>query len=416
MGRSLLMGIICCSLMCSCSTLYNTQITAIDIKVPGRVKFPSDFKTAAIAFNNINPAHNPNFSHYFEDNNKIEDTSNIDSLAAKVYFNVFIDHLENQQYFDSIKTFNKPANENFKWSDSLVFLQNDSPVMTGSGIFMRSNKSVSSLADLVNYFSDDSVKNKVLHYMDPDFGLYSENEIAAIADSTKADLLFSLDYFATIDGIFSRNFNANQKEKLDFNHFPVYIEEGLEVVYIMAFWNIYSLREKVHLTSYSKIDTIKWKEPAYNLKEAKRVLPPRKDAVLNAADISGSKLAEFLFPHWITVDRMYYQGSGSELKTTDALVKENRWIEAAEIWKKNTTNKNKSIAAKSSFNMALACEMNGYLDAAIDWLTKSYGIFGNENVFHAGNCLDYINILARRKLDIKLMESDPNPNSNSSPY
>ncbi len=70
-------------------------------------------------------------------------------------------------------------------------------------------------------------------------------------------------------------------------------------------------------------------------------------------------------------------------------------------------NKNKSIAAKSMYNMALACEMSGNMDAAIDWAEKSFYVFGTKNGIHSTNCSDYIRILGQRKLDIKKIESEP---------
>ena len=178
-----------------------------------------------------------------------------------------------------------------------------------------------------------------------------------------------------------------------------------EIVYILACWNVYDLKKVEFTRSLQRLDTIQWIEPVYSLKEAKRILPPRKDAVLNAADIAGSDFAEFVVPHWIEVDRIYYYPGNAELKKTEDLIKQNQWIEAAKIWKKNTTNKNKKIVAQSMFNMALACEMNGEMDAAIDWAVKSFYVFANKNKVHAFNCQEYIRILSQRKLDIQKIEN-----------
>jgi hypothetical protein len=136
------------------------------------------------------------------------------------------------------------------------------------------------------------------------------------------------------------------------------------------------------------------------------MLPPRKDALYNAADLAATELIDFLVPHWINVDRMYYKSGHTELKKTNYLIQQNRWLEAAEIWKKNINNKNKMIAAKSMFNLGLACEMNGDIDAAIDWITKSFLFIGNQNEIHAFNCNNYIKVLAQRKLDIKKIEKN----------
>jgi hypothetical protein len=56
------------------------------------------------------------------------------------------------------------------------------------------------------------------------------------------------------------------------------------------------------------------------------------------------------------------------------------------------------------YNMALACEMNGDMDAAIDWAVKSFHA-RHKDIYHSGACQKYINILGQRKLDIKKIEN-----------
>ncbi len=79
-------------------------------------------------------------------------------------------------------------------------------------------------------------------------------------------------------------------------------------------------------------------------------------------------------------------------------------MEAAEIWKANVNNPNKYIAAKCKFNMGLVCEMEGNLEAAVDWVVQSFHVLGAKNKEHYYNCTNYINILALRKIDIKKID------------
>ena len=53
--------------------------------------------------------------------------------------------------------------------------------------------------------------------------------------------------------------------------------------------------------------------------------------------------------------------------------------------------------------MGVACEMNDEMDAAIEWVVKSYYVFGEKNEIHADNCKEYIKILGYRKLDKNLI-------------
>jgi hypothetical protein len=183
---------------------------------------------------------------------------------------------------------------------------------------------------------------------------------------------------------------------------------GRERVYVMAGWNFYDLKNQELLFFYLHKDSVDWTQYVTSLKQAIAKLPPRREAVFASAEITGENFAEYLVPHWIEVERMYYTSGHVELNKTEQLVQRNEWMEAAKIWKNNVNNKNKSIAAKSMFNLALACEISGDMDAAIDWAVKSYHVFGNKNEVHAANCKNYIDILGMRKKDIKQIESTDN--------
>ncbi len=387
---------ICTVSMQSCNTLYNTSAISLEIMVPGAVRFPKEYTKAAIRYNNCNVAVNRNFNNYFEDDESFADTVNIDSIAAEVYFSLFANHLRNQHFFDTVYELEPFCYSKIKLNDSLVFQRhniNDSTISDWS----QARTDVYYFSEMLRRFRDTVSLKPEIKMIDPEFGLYSKEELSQIADSTAADLFLSFDYFAATDGIFPLINSVPLKYNLHI---------ASEKVRLLSCWNFYDLKKPELIYSYRKTDTVQWKEPAYNIKEALRILPPRKDAVLNAADIAGTQFAEFLVPHWIEVERMYYKSGHLELKKTEEMIKQNRWMEAAEIWKKNTTNSNKSIAAKSMFNMALVCEINGNMDAALDWAIKSYNVLGMKNLVHAQNCTDYIAILSQRKNDIKKIENN----------
>ena len=395
---------ICLAFLQSCNTMYNIKTIKIDVKVPGKAKIPSDYKKLAIRYNNSNVAPNPFFNYYFEDSEKLVEKTNTDSIASEIYFQLFTDYLKEQQVFDTVIELKPVDFSDIALSDSLIFEQ----FVRNDGIQdipdTTVNNEVYHFSEfLKQYSAADSNKNTVL-LINPEYGLYSKRQIQQIANSTGADLFLSLDFFASIDAIISPHYLQNDSNAM-FNALFYDPRVARELVYVLVCWNVYDLKKVEFARSMQKLDTIQWLEPAYTLKEAKRVLPPRKDAVFNAADIAGSRFAEFLVPHWVEVERMYYQSGQAELKSAEELLKQNQWLEAAIIWKKNVNNKNKYIAAKSMYNMALACEMNGEMEAAMDWAIKSFYVFGSKNQEHAFNCQEYIKILAQRKQDIQKIEN-----------
>lgn len=390
-------------LLQGCNTLYNSKTINIEVLIPGAARINPEYRKAAVKFNNTNIAWNPVFAKHFEDTTTVIDRSNSDSIASKIYFDVFTRYLNETQYFDSVTILPETDFTGVAISDSLVkelFATQDTILNIS-----RNRQEVIKLARLKRNFKEQRPEKNIVLLIDPDFGFYTRNKIETIARQTGADIFVSLDFFAAVDGIYSRSMYRYMSDSLQTDlSYLAQFNEAKEVVMILASWSFYDLKKTELTNHYQKIDTVEWVEPAYSLREAKRMLPPRKDAVYNAADLAATEFVEFLVPHWISVERMYYKSGHTELKMTNKMIEQNRWLEAAEIWKKNVYNKNKMIAAKSMFNLGLACEMNGDIDAAIDWITKSFLLIGNLNEIHAFNCNNYIKVLAQRKLDIKKIE------------
>jgi hypothetical protein len=392
-------------LLQGCNTLYNSKTINIEVLIPGTAKINPEYRKVAVKYNNTNIAWNPAFAKHFEDTTTVIDRSNSDSVASKIYFDVFTRYLNEIQYFDTVTVLPETDFSNVAISDSLVteLFATPNAVLNIS----RNQQEVIKLARLKRNFQESGTGKNIVLLIDPDFGLYTKKRIETIARQTGADMFVSLDFFAALDGIYSRSMYRYMSDSLQTDlSYLAQFNEAKEIVMILASWSFYDLKKLEFSNHFQKIDTIKWVEPSYSLREAKRMLPPRKDALYNAADLAATELIDFLVPHWINVDRMYYKSGHTELKKTNYLIQQNRWLEAAEIWKKNINNKNKMIAAKSMFNLGLACEMNGDINAAIDWITKSFLFIGNQNEIHAFNCNNYIKVLAQRKLDIKKIEKN----------
>lgn len=401
--RNLFLLLVLTVIFQGCNTLYNSRTTNIEVVVPGKIAIAPEYKKVAVRYNNCNVTQNPYFANYSENNKIFTDTSNIDSVASEIYFQIFIEHLKNQNFFDSIIELEPFNYSGVQIMDTFTNQINSINDTINNDNENPSKHTIRDLADLLKSFPTKQTNASKTKIIDPEFGLYSKEEIKQIADSTDADLLVSLDYFASTDGL-----NYSKQSGI-----------GIESVIIIVIWNIYDMNNKNLNFFYTKSDTITWNSRAETIRYARKMFPPRKDAILNAADIAGTRFAEFLVPHWVEVQRMYYHSNQVDLKKADELIKGNKWLEAAKIWKANVSNPNKNIAAKSMFNLGLACEMEGNLDAAMDWAVKSFYVFGNKNEIHYTNCMEYIHILAQRKLDLKTINmqvnadvSDPVENKN----
>lgn len=387
-SRLLFAGLFVLVLLNGCNTLNNIQTIDLEIFVPSTIILSPDYQNVAVRYNNSNFTFDKWFRETQTDKKHQKDSLNIDSIAFVSYYKSILETLRKEQFFDTVNVIQPGDYSGFSFSDSLFRLDSSKNQLSP----------FRSLSYVLTHMKNDDKKDKPVKYIHPELGLYTSDDLSKIADTTNCNILLSLDLLSISYG-----------QKFDSE-----LNTGYSVVYNMTFWNFYDLKEKQIVYQYNQIDTVTWQSPGVTFAKAANYMPEKDSAIIEAASISGISFAERLTPHWEFVQRMYYTSGHIELKKTEKLISEEKWLEAAAIWKANIDNKNKKIAAKSMFNLALACEMEGELDAAIEWTVKSYHIFGEENKLHAENCKEYIRILSVRKQDLKIIERQLNPIRSSS--
>jgi len=383
-GQIWLFALLTVSTLQSCNTLYNTTAINLEIVEPAQVIFPGDIKKIALKYNNSNVSYNPWFARYSTSGKIKVDEFNNDSIASFVYFNSFKNQIKNSLLFDTIIEVTPVDYSGVKFETSGLCTL-DSAIQTEN---VTTREAADILKQLHSKFTTPPENPKQEIKLNRALGMYTKNDLREIKESTGADLLLSLDYFSVYEEM---NYMA---EALRYAH-----------VYVLSMWNFYNLNEDKLQYYYNRVDTISWHR-SYN---ENIKLPNRNDAMMNAAQISGEKFSNYLAPHWIPVQRMLYQSGQSDLKKAEQLAEENRWLEAAQLWRKNIDNKNKSIAAKSMYNLAVASEIMGEIDAAMDWVVKSYQVFEQKNEVHEFHCKDYINILGQRRFDFKKIDLQLKP-------
>ncbi len=243
-----------------CNTIYNSHTINLEIIEPGKTLIAPNNKKIAVKYNNSNVEYNPKFAIYFDGTNKIIDPINTDSIASKIYYELFVENLINQNFYDTVIVLNETDYSNIKFSDTLIstidFESDSIPVSPEK----HQKKLMRYFANLITQFPIESKLYSKSKNIDPNLGLYSKQELKDIADSTNADFLFSLDYYSSLDGT---------------NYFPKYSHE-IESVHILTFWNIYDLQIQKFHHFQIKADTISWEERKDYQQYPKRKLPPPK--------------------------------------------------------------------------------------------------------------------------------------------
>jgi hypothetical protein len=233
---------------------------------------------------------------------------------------------------------------------------------------------------------------------------YANKCLETLADSLKARK-----YFKEVN--FHKNDFNNYNDTLqlaDINIFLNYFNfrESMVTKYPSTLYTIanlswnFVLKNDSNCYLYNQIDTLFYDQEHFHKYKKNWII----NTFIEASVFLGNTIATKLQPNWQTVERMYYKSNNPNMLSAEKYFLANDYLKAAEIWNKETQNKNQRIATKASFNMALICELEGKPELSIDWLIKSFSYHPSALTMHSKNCQLYIKLLANRKKEINQLQ------------
>ena len=251
--------------------------------------------------------------------------------------------------------------------------------------FELSNYCVDGLA---NFLEQENYFQKVNNYHDKDSIRWFTEESKAMYKSsdlfehTKTDALIFLD-FLQFENEISLFYDATYRSRVALS------------------WSII-FDDLTPSVNYNQIDTLFFDKSQYSNIQKKN--EDKKLIYQDAAKYLGQRFGTKIIPSWITEERSYYHSFRPEMQKAEKYLKQNDWLKAGELYNKQAKNKNQKVAAKSCWNMAIACEMVEKYDLAIEWLVDSNNILTKNNVQHRLDCLEYMRILNLRKAEIERLK------------
>lgn len=239
------------------------------------------------------------------------------------------------------------------------------------------HESVSGLFDELaknDRFSEVKILDKV-DLRSPGLGIFpsalSWKSIEEICKENKVDAIFVLSYYDT-------------DAKIDYKAVPVEIDAPLGIkipalehhasiaTLIKTGWRIYDPINKLIRDEYWANQNVVSKGVGINPMKAVAAIAGRKDAVFQASNRIGYNYALRIIPYRIRVSRYYYVRGTDNFIIAKRRAQTGNWDGAAELWDKEVANPKGKIAGRACYNMAIINEINGDLDAAVEWASKSY--------------------------------------------
>ncbi len=145
---------------------------------------------------------------------------------------------------------------------------------------------------------------------------------------------------------------------------------SLDVKY-NAFFRIYKPGKNTLVKEIEMIDTIYWESADYTQERLFGKLPGIKKAIINAGIKIALDVDSKISPVWVSEKRGYFL---FDLKNDRGrqLINENKMVEARAFWLEKAQSTNKKIRSRAEYNLAVASELDGNFDQAIEWGMKSF--------------------------------------------
>ncbi len=170
-------------------------------------------------------------------------------------------------------------------------------------------------------------------------------------------------------------------------------------------WRLYDPKTKIILDEFVTDDYLERRGNGTTERAALSNLPSQLDVTRDVAYNVGIEYGARIAPIYINVSRAYYtkaKGYKDHMKEA-ARHLANRDIEkATTLWKKVialSATTNRKAAGRAAYNMAVASEISGNLDLALEWAQKAYTDYGNKKA------REYINIIKARKNDARKVDA-----------
>lgn len=201
----------------------------------------------------------------------------------------------------------------------------------------------------MNFFRNDN--NELLAPLDTNF-------INPICKNYDVDALLVLENFTE---------TAEGKYRI-----PGGIDEGLINVSYSSAWRFYDSSHPNQSKLFRLNNILFWRfYPDYSIRLPSDRLPTVKEALIEGGIASGEAVAVQICPVWTDTERYFFKTRKKAIDKAIPLMKENKWAEAEEVWKKYSSEPDLSLRSKIEYNIALAEELNDNLNEALQWIIKS---------------------------------------------
>lgn len=228
--------------------------------------------------------------------------------------------------------------------------------------------------------------------------LLSWETVEKLSKENQVDYLFELSFYDTDTKITYKTATV-EKANLVGIKIPILEHQATVSTLIKNGWRIYDVKNREIIDEIASNNQVTATGRGINPMKAVEAIMGRRQNVLQLSNHIGSDYALKTLPYKIRVSRDYYVKGTPNFEMGKRRAQTGNWDGAAELWAKEVNSPNPQIAGRACYNMAIINEINGNLEIAADWASRSYTDYGDKLA------LKYLNLLKNRIYKKQQLES-----------
>lgn len=200
--------------------------------------------------------------------------------------------------------------------------------------------------------------------------------VSQICKENGTDALFALEKFDTDTKLGYSNRKVDLKTPL--GNIPALEHQSDMETIVKTGWRIYDPAGKAILDEFIYDEVVVFHGKGINPVAAAAGLIGRKEAIREVSGKAGHGYAMRIIPFELRVMRDYFVKGNENFKIAKRKAQTGNWNEAGELWEKETGNRDRKVAGRATYNMAIISEINGDVEGALDYARKSYEDYNNK--------------------------------------
>ena len=223
------------------------------------------------------------------------------------------------------------------------------------------------------------------------------SQIEKICGDYSTDAVAAIESFDSDNSVSTRRNDERKKDK-NGKYYTVTNYDARQRTSVRIGWRLYDPKTRTIIDEYVTDDYLERSARGNTERESRDRLPSQVSVTRDVAFNVGLEYGARIAPIYVSVSRQYYgkaKGFEAQMEKASRLAQGGDWDAAADIWKNiaERAGDNRKAAGRAACNMAVAAEVKGKLDVALEWAQKAWNDYGNKKA------RNYINILKQRQND-----------------